>query len=222
MLVDAGRENKWKSLGNRLEKLGVTADSLAGLILTHSHFDHAENAAAIKAKFKTKIVIHREEADHLMRGENPLIHGTTIVTGLMTDLVGEKLLLPCLRYQPASVDIQVDERYDLQGLGFDGFIIHTPGHSPGSMSVVVGNEIAIVGDAMFGVFKESVFPPFADDAKLMVKSWEALLQTGCSLFLPAHGWERSRELLQRQYEKYSRVYDFARSEPDSPGEQNSF
>jgi glyoxylase-like metal-dependent hydrolase (beta-lactamase superfamily II) len=69
------------------------------------------------------------------------------------------------------------------------------------MSVVVDNEIAIVGDAMFGIFPGSVFPPYASDVKQMIASWGVLLKTDCSLFLPAHGSANSRFLLQKDYDK---------------------
>jgi len=68
--------------------------------------------------------------------------------------------------------------------------------------VIIDDEIAIVGDAMFGVFRGSVLPPFALDLGLMTESWKRLLDTGCSIFLPAHGTKRGREVLQRQYDKY--------------------
>jgi len=55
---------------------------------------------------------------------------------------------------------------------------------------------------MFGVFKGSVYPPFTIDAKTMVMSWGKLLDTGCSVYLPAHGTADSRELLKNQYNKY--------------------
>jgi glyoxylase-like metal-dependent hydrolase (beta-lactamase superfamily II) len=90
--------------------------------------------------------------------------------------------------------------------GFNAFVMHTPGHSPGSISVIIDNEIAIVGDAMFGVFRNSVFPPFADDLKQMVLSWGKLLETECTSFLPGHGTEKNRGLLQRQFEKYKARY----------------
>ena len=67
--------------------------------------------------------------------------------------------------------------------------------------MIVDNEIAIVGDAMLRFFKNSVFPPFADDIKEMIKSWGKLLKTECNLFLPGHGKEIKRELLQREYNK---------------------
>jgi hypothetical protein len=65
----------------------------------------------------------------------------------------------------------------------------------------LANEIALVGDAMFGVFKGSVFPPFADDVNQMVASWKLLLATKCNTFLPSHGSTCSRDLLQKNYDR---------------------
>ena len=105
-------------------------------------------------------------------------------------------------YEPVDPDIFIDENYSLNNLGFNVDIIHTPGHSNGSISVVIDNSIALLGDTLFGVFGNSVCPPFADDTKILIKSWKKLLNTPCSLFLPGHGKEISRKLLESQYYKY--------------------
>ena len=83
-------------------------------------------------------------------------------------------------------------------------LIATPGHSDDSISVIVNNEIGLVGDTMFGVFKSSIFPPFADNPDEMVESWEKLFDTNCHTFLPGHGSEIKKELLGREMVKYSR------------------
>jgi hydroxyacylglutathione hydrolase len=59
----------------------------------------------------------------------------------------------------------VDSKLDLKDYGFNAYIIHTPGHTIGSMTVVIDDEIAIVGDSMFGIFKWSVLPPYANDVR---------------------------------------------------------
>ena len=84
--------------------------------------------------------------------------------------------------------------------------LSTPGHSEGSVSMVINKEVTLVGDAAFGVFRNSVFPPFADDIPEMIRSWEKLLKTGCRLFLSGHGGEISRELLQKEHDKYFKKY----------------
>ena len=65
------------------------------------------------------------------------------------------------------------------------------------MSLIIDDEIAIVGDAMFGVLKKSIYPPYADNSKELINSWEKLLSTNCKLFLPAHGSANSRKQLKQ-------------------------
>jgi len=71
----------------------------------------------------------------------------------------------------------------------------------GSICIVVNNEIAIAGDTLFGIFKNSAFPPFAYNTEKLIQSWEELLETGCNTFLPSHGHEKSREQLQSEFMK---------------------
>ena len=61
ILIDTGRKNKWKELKNKLDELGVNENSMAALILTHTHFDHAENAYNIKENYKTNLIVHKSE-----------------------------------------------------------------------------------------------------------------------------------------------------------------
>lgn len=205
ILIDTGRENKWNILKRRLVEIQLKENCFSALILTHTHFDHAENAYRIKEIYKTNLIVHKSEADFISSGNNPAIHGTNLITKFITHMLGTQLL-QFVKYKPVDYDITVEDKYDLSRFGFNAYIIHTPGHSIGSISVIVDNEIAIVGDAMFGVFKYSVFPPFAEQPENMIRSWKKLLDTGCSLFIPAHGTANSRQLLQREYEKYKKRY----------------
>ena len=65
--------------------------------------------------------------------------------------------------------------------------------------VIVDNEIALVGDAMIGKFPGSIFPPFADNVPVLVSSWGKLLRTGSLLFLPSHGTQNNRRLVEKCY-----------------------
>jgi len=133
-----------------------------------------------------------------------LPEGTFPIARLIVNL-GKKIGQRKFGYKPFIPDLLVTDKLDLKM--FNVSIISTGGHSAGSISIIVDNEIAIVGDAMLGVFKESVFPPFADDTKEMVKSWGRLLETKCHTFLPGHGHAIKRELLQREFDKYARKYN---------------
>jgi glyoxylase-like metal-dependent hydrolase (beta-lactamase superfamily II) len=207
LLIDTGRKRNWRNLESGLNRLGVKEGSSISLVLTHCHFDHAENAARFKKTYKASIIVHKSEGDCLKSGENPNIAGTVFLTKVLSGILSRTKLLARLGYEPADYDVLVDEKFGLEPFGFPGYVLHTPGHTGGSISAIIDDEIAIVGDAMFGVFAGSVFPPFADDVGLMVESWKKLLDTGCRIYLSAHGSERSEDLLNRQYDKYKSLYD---------------
>ena len=199
IFVDTGRESALGRLWNNMGVLNLKPESIDFLILTHTHYDHCQNAATIKSHTNCKIVMSEKEAKYVENGFTPLPRGTFPITRIISNLgtwIGPKKF----GYKPFIPDVQVTDELDLRE--FNISIISTGGHSKGSISVIVDNEIAIVGDAMFGVFKKSVFPPFADNVNEMINSWGRLLKTDCHTFLPGHGKQIKREFLQRAYDIY--------------------
>ena len=81
--------------------------------------------------------------------------------------------------------------------------MHTPGHTPGSICIIVDDEIAIVGDSMFSVHPGQAMVPYVMDRKTLLKSWKKLLATRCSLFLPAHGRPIDRKTVEEEYREYA-------------------
>jgi len=198
-MVDTGRASGLKTLLNRLRANGF--ETVDYLVLTHAHYDHAENAADLKKHFDLKIFIHQSEAPFLEKGDNSAIAGTIAPTRFLVSLVRSRMQ-QLLHYPPVTPDFFVDKELHLAPFGLDATILPTPGHTKGSVSVVVG-DIALTGDAIFGVWPGSVFPPFGQDIPRMVESWRILADTGCRTFLPGHGFERSRDLLIEQYRKFT-------------------
>jgi len=200
VLVDTGVENSRKKLIEKLDGL-LDGKKLSYLILTHAHYDHVGNAASIKERYGAKIIIQESEAEYLKQGTSQVPNGTNFITRFLVALAGR--INKFSEYEKAQPDFLVENRYILTP---NCHLIHTPGHTDGSMSLIVDGEVALVGDAMFGVFNWSVFPPFADDVPAMIRSWGELLETGCHSFLPGHGTENSRKLLKKQYNKYKMKY----------------
>jgi hydroxyacylglutathione hydrolase len=202
ILIDTSPKFMWDTLKKRLDSLNI--NKIDYLILTHTHFDHANNAKRIKENFKALVIVHKDEAKYLSSGEFIIPNGSNLITRTLVNILA-KTLAPGLRCEPCQYDLVVDEKFDLNDFGFNAYIMHTPGHTFGSVSVIVDDEIAIVGDTMFGVFKWSVFPPYLQDSKQLIQSWGKLLQTNCSVFIPAHGSANSRSLVEKDY--YKRNYE---------------
>ena len=197
LLVDTGRKHERPLLFRRLAASGITG--LDALILTHTHFDHAENAARIREKYHTKVIVHQSEAGLLKGGQTQVPRGTILPTKILLSLAPKERINRMFSYEPCEPDILVEDRLDLNDVGLSVYLLHTPGHSPGMMSLIVDNEIALVGDAMIGVYPGSIFTPFADDVEKLISSWGMLLETNCRLFLPAHGTPNNRKLVEKCY-----------------------
>lgn len=198
ILIDTSVARTWDRIQKRLDSLCIS--TIDYLILTHTHFDHAANAKRIKTKFKALVIVQKEEAAYLSKGENILPKGTTLITRPIAGIFGKRFLSG-FKYEACEYDVLVDSNFDLREFGFNAYLLHTPGHTMGSMSLIIDNQIAIVGDTLFGVFKWSVFPPYAQDVEKMIQSWGKLLKTNCSVFIPSHGSENSRALVQKGYNK---------------------
>ena len=198
ILVDTGCGFEWRLLKLRLNKL--TVYHLDCLILTHSHFDHAGNANRIRKTFKTPVIIHCKETQYLASGSGPVPGGTFAWSRAVVKMFSG-LARSAGGFRSCRYDIAVESVYELRDFGINAYILHTPGHTAGSVSVIIEDEIALTGDTMFGVFPGSAFPPFAEDPKQLINSWGKLLDTGCSLFLPSHGSSKRREMVEKDYHK---------------------
>lgn len=198
ILVDTSWQPARARLRTRLDSLGFHNERrLTALFLTHAHFDHAENAAWIQARYGSQVIIQQSEVDFLRGGSNALSQSPNSIKRLMYARFSS-LLLAHLHYQPVEADVTFESSMDLRCMGIDARLLHTPGHTAGSSSLIAGGEIAVVGDTMHHVFPCTAYPPFLDDTGALLESWAKLLDSGCRIFLPAHGRMVRRRLAERE------------------------
>lgn len=202
VLVDTGKISSFLKLQHNIRLLSKEHQNIDILILTHTHFDHCQNAANLQNQNACKILMHESEKDYVVKGYTPVPKGTTMISKTIYSL-GSKTLLKRFSYEPFSPDILVNDNFQFPEEKINLQIVATPGHSSGSICLIIDDEIALVGDTLFGVFPNSVFPPFADSIPELIKSWSKLLNTNCHTFLPGHGKAINRQLLEKDYPKYS-------------------
>jgi glyoxylase-like metal-dependent hydrolase (beta-lactamase superfamily II) len=148
ILVDAGMRGSSKKVEIYLKKLGKNPADIKYIVLTHSDIDHVGGAAEIKQLTGAKLVIHQAEAG-VLTGKAKGKH----VKGLLGLLF--KLMSPVIRFPPVEPDIVVRENIDLAGFK----IIHTPGHTDGSISLYLPGKLIFVGDALRSDAKGNLKPP---------------------------------------------------------------
>jgi len=140
IIVDAGSPGKVDVISRALESTG---EPLRLILITHAHMDHYGGAAELRRRSGAPVAIHRYDAAPMARGETPV--GSVRLWGHLV-----KLALPLveriLRPEPTVADVLLDDGDRLEAYGIDGRIIHTPGHTRGSISVVLGDGTVFVSD----------------------------------------------------------------------------
>jgi len=199
-LVDTGKTTQKNKLKAKLNAFGISA--IDWLFLTHTHFDHCQNATFIQDEFKCKIAAGDQAGQWIKQGKTPLPRGTNPITKTLIKLA-EKSNAPTIDYVPFEVNLPLKDEFQLNFPGSSIQLISTPGHSKDSISIIIDHEVALVGDTMFGIFKNSIFPPYADNTNELKLQWQKLANTNCKLFLPGHGKPIRRELVLSQVKKHN-------------------
>lgn len=152
ILVDTGSPADFPALIRQLNNHGVEVGGLALVVLTHVHFDHAGAVAALVKQAKCPVAVHRLEKENLETGRNAPIIPVHPLGKMLMPLMGAG-------FAPASADILVDDALDLSPYGVAAQAIFTPGHTPGSVSILTDAHQAIVGDLCGGGWPLGQFQP---------------------------------------------------------------
>jgi glyoxylase-like metal-dependent hydrolase (beta-lactamase superfamily II) len=190
VLVDAGYPGSVKSFSELLGKHKIKPDEIKLIIPTHGDFDHAGGAKELKELTGARIAMHEKDKDKL---EQSIFHWPEGVTGW--GKISRTMMIPFVkkigRFPPAKVDIILDdEGLSLEEFGIPGKIIYTPGHTYGSISVILENGEAFVGclahNRLPFVFRPKL-PIYAKDPELLKESWIKVLNLGARIIYPGHG-----------------------------------
>lgn len=195
ILVDAGPKGSADEILSALRKTPCGVEGLKAVVLTHTHYDHARSLAAVCSHVEVDVIVHKEEAAALQSGYTPLPRGTSFLPKLIA-VIAATFSAHLTRYIGVAPTVEVDEELDLSDYGIDGRIIHTPGHTAGSVSVLLDSGQALVGDTLFHFMPGRIYPPFANLPDVLLESWRKLLDTGATVFYPSHGSPISREQLE--------------------------
>ncbi len=187
LLIDTGYKGMGDQVARALKRCDLSSESLKLILLTHTHFDHAGGAAELKSMYPSaQLVVHRKEAELLKSGRASIPPGTRW-KGKIISWVGRNFFPGVAKYDPCEHDAVIDNRMDLSPFGINGKVIHTPGHTLGSLTVLLGDGRALIGDNAMGIPGKPHFPPFAMDREGVLNSWEKIISAGSQWLYPAHG-----------------------------------
>ena len=188
VMIDGGGPNKLKLFKRKLLKLGIEPNEIKLIVLTHSHSDHAGSAPDIRDLTGARIAIHESERAHVETGDMIIPKGVNFLG---------KLTMPAFRimkgisFPKFKPDILItDKPFSLSMYGIDGNIIHTPGHTMGSISVILSSGDAFVGCMAHNGLPFRIrpgLPIYAQDIEEIKRNWKLLIDSGVKTIYPGHG-----------------------------------
>lgn len=204
ILVDAGVKNHIHTYKNSFSENHILPNQIKLIVLTHTHYDHSGNVNELKKICGAKILVHENEAENLKTGFTPIPDGTGVLTKIIVAF-GRTFRVKYAS-PPATVPhILNKSEFDLTSFGINGKVIHTPGHTAGSQSVLLGKSL-IAGDTFFNIRNRVMFPPFANNVAILLKTWETLFNMEVTTIFPAHGPSFGVEKIMPVYEKWKKKY----------------
>ena len=152
ILVDTGNPGKEDLVLEQLKEHGVAPDDIRLILITHGHVDHFGSAAALRELTSAPVAIHTLDGDAMRQG----IHQPDSLkpTGKLMAFLRR---IPALQNKvvpeaaPAcEPDVVFEEEWRLDDYGIAGQVLLTPGHTPGSVSLLLDSGEAVVGDVVMG------------------------------------------------------------------------
>ena len=127
VVIDPGGEDEVELILNLLQ---IYNFDLKYVINTHGHIDHIVGNDLLKAKTEALLLIHKLDADMLVDANKNF-----------SSFMGKEIYSP-------SADKLLEEGDEISLGTLNLIVIHTPGHTPGGISLVL-NNIVFTGDTLF-------------------------------------------------------------------------
>jgi endoribonuclease LACTB2 len=165
LLVDLGYPGTMGTMRAGLERMGVPLGEIRYALATHYHIDHAGLAQELKLAGVPLLVLEPQV------GAIPLMKSWTRPQDRFVDIALHD-----------NVTIAVSEsRMVLDRIGIAGEIVHTPGHSDDSVSLLLDDGSVFTGDLTHPAVVEEQY------AERVAASWRLLRERGATRIYPGHG-----------------------------------
>lgn len=169
ILIDTGAGRSIKEVIGNIERVGVDPESLKRVVITHCHIDHIGGMPYLKKHLGVEFYMHALDAGPVERGDR-------VVTA--AGMYG-------VDFPPTPVNVKFeDSEFTLDIDGKKLILLHTPGHTPGSISpyIDIGGKRVLFAQDVHGPFLDV----FSSDINDWRESMEKLIELGPDILCEGH------------------------------------
>jgi glyoxylase-like metal-dependent hydrolase (beta-lactamase superfamily II) len=200
-LVDCGYPSSHQTVMAGLREQGVAPSDVRYLVATHVHLDHAGGMGHLVSEMpNAEVIAHEKSVPHLANPERLLESATRVFGKKMMDLYGPPIPVPEARMTAVGKETHLD-----LGQGMTATIIHSPGHAPHQISMMLDKQkLLLTADAVGVVYPGMKFlipttPPPSLDPKALVDTVNQLEQMdSLALLVPHFGVRTDSEYVFRE------------------------
>ncbi len=207
LLVDTSYTDQYDHFKTELRSRGIDLHQIKYVLLTHHHDDHAGFVKPLIQETGARLIVHENALPNLEKGVHYMdmryLNTCTRVTLTLFSLIREHTY-PGYSLKDDDIVIQGDEQALLKEIGVDGEILYTPGHTDDSITVLMSNGDAFVGDAamnFLGFCRIRYRPIVYESLDDVYRSWEHIIERGARTVYPSHGdafdADKLSQILQR-------------------------
>ncbi|MGD0477433.1 MAG: MBL fold metallo-hydrolase [Nitrososphaerales archaeon] len=187
-LVDCGYASSYQNVLAGLAELGVMPSDVRYIVPTHVHLDHAGAAGHLSREMpNARVVAHERSVPHLADPTKLIESATRVFGEAIMGLYGSPEPVPPDRLTPVGKELQMD-----LGEGLTATLIHSPGHAPHQVSMMLdGTKNLFTADAVGIVYPGMktlipTTPPPSFDPNQLVSTVRSLRQLGATRLLTPH------------------------------------
>lgn len=186
ILIDTGIPGSFDTISRAFRDNDIDPKSVSLIIVTHCHGDHIGDIARIKELTGARVAIHRLEGELLKKGKNAEVRGADIIGKILAFM--SRFISPD-NLPGVEADILIDDELMLNDFGVEGRVIHTPGHTPGSVSVALDTGDIFTGDTLMKMSAKGKprFTFFIVNMEDIKRSVSRILSLSPRRLYPAHG-----------------------------------
>ena len=182
-LIDAGLMGKGNYKIQYIQEMGIRAEDIKRIIMTHTHLDHIGCLAEIREQIpEAELWVHTKEADPLEEGDDRTVYGMDMFRDMCQsqyDLKPESFTFP------VNNKLQGGENLEIGDMVWE--VLHIPGHSSGSIALYHrAKKILIPGDTVYADHAIGRFDLHGADASALKSSLMQLAELEVDILLPGH------------------------------------